>query len=302
MRGGKPARKKKILAVCGAALAVGLSLLSIRNAFVSAVALEQQARCGAAEHQHSTACYEGDRLVCGCKEHTHNRNCYLVLLKDNDINSLLSYVGSDKSHNLETLIYQTVGTALYYQEDLEAVTTGTGPYLSGTALPSAETAMTQSASSSQDMDISTLNETISEKAIEPNLVLNEDLYNASAVSIVPGDTAAVLGSTAGGVSTLAVGDTAQTGNNNANFYVYLDGQWKCIGTLAFEVSESGNWWKQYTPRVGTADVVSLINTSLGTGFTRSDFDLRYSTSESFASSSEATINKSPEWQLWSSAW
>ena len=102
----------------GAVLVIALTLVSIRNAFVSAVALEQAARCGAAEHHHSSVCYKDGRLCCGQTEHTHNRNCYLVLLKDNDINNLLSHIGNDSSRNLETLIYRAVDSAIQYNEDL----------------------------------------------------------------------------------------------------------------------------------------------------------------------------------------
>ena len=108
----------RIWTVLGMLAAVVLSLYSIRSTFVSVVALEQSARCGAEEHIHGPACHEGDILLCSKPVHTHNRNCYLVLLQDNDINSLLSQVDADRSHNLEALIHRTVDTALQYNTDL----------------------------------------------------------------------------------------------------------------------------------------------------------------------------------------
>lgn len=311
MRRSKPALKNRILTVAGAVLLVALSVFSIQKTFVSAVALEQTARCGAQEHHHETDCYADGKLTCGQREHTHNRNCYLVLLKDNDINNLLSHIDNDQSHSLEMLIYRTVDTAIHYNSDLAVVDADTNSgvgtvFLSNTAVSASaqgetlteaemQTAATQveyssvpAAVSMQAIDISALNETISENEIEPNIVLNEDLYDATVLSGTPTDTVALLGdvSSSGGISTLSVGDTPETGTNNANFYVYLDGSWQCIGTLDFSVVQSGsNWNRRYTAQISTANVVNLINDSLGTEFSYDNFELIYATSANAGSAS-----------------
>lgn len=296
----------------GAVLAVTLSLVSIRSAFVSAVALEQTARCGAVEHHHDAACYESNRLCCGQAEHTHNRNCYLVLLKDNDINSLLSYVDNEQSHSLETLIYRTVGTALHYNNNLAVVERGANTnaetiLLANTTANEPEQGVSSAAPveriessqveyssaagiSMQEMDISELNETISKNEIEPNIILNENLYDASAVSDTPSATVVLLdtGGNSGGISALSLGDTPETGTYKANFYIYLDNRWQCIGTLDFEVVRNNN--NRYTARVSTAAVVELINDSLGTNFTYNSFELVYGTSANAWSWTDASIN------------
>jgi len=71
-------------------LAALLTLPSLGITELSALALEQEARCGQAEHVHTEACYYRDMLICGKKAHSHSQNCYLVLLSDNDINWLLT--------------------------------------------------------------------------------------------------------------------------------------------------------------------------------------------------------------------
>ena len=69
-----------------------LAWSAVRGMKVHALALEQEARCGIEVHTHGEGCYRGSSLSCTKAVHTHTRNCYLVLLKDNDINNLLSQV------------------------------------------------------------------------------------------------------------------------------------------------------------------------------------------------------------------
>ena len=303
--------------IFGAVLVIALSLVSIRSAFVSAVALEQTARCGAEEHCHTAVCYENNRLHCGKNEHTHNRNCYLVLLKDNDINSLLSYIDRDESHSLEALIYRTVDTAIQYNEDLALANKPVNPVAQTVLLttppsdasppqptpPAVTEAITESpeatqesesqtAVSMQDVNISDLNETITEQSIEPNLILNENLYNAAAVSSTPGDTVALLGavSGSGGASTFAVGDSQVDNTYTANFFINLDtaNNWVCIGNLPFE-RVSGTQNNRYNLRIRTADIVELVNEALGTSYTASNFRLKYSTSANSQSWTATTL-------------
>lgn len=88
-----------------------LSAAGAKSALASNLALEQKPRCGMEEHVHTADCYVGDVLVCGKKMHTHTEKCYLVLLKDNDINTLLTTVESSKDRSLESVIWNTVVNA-----------------------------------------------------------------------------------------------------------------------------------------------------------------------------------------------
>ena len=95
-----------VLAVLLVISAVGAS-----SAFTSSLALEQEARCGMEEHVHTEECYMDDILICGKKMHTHTESCYLVLLKDNNINTLLSKVDQSEDKSLESVIWNTVANA-----------------------------------------------------------------------------------------------------------------------------------------------------------------------------------------------
>lgn len=230
----------------------------------------------------------------------HNRNCYLVLLKDNDINSLLSSIDNEKTHSLEALIHRTVGTAIRYNGELEVLdreaSENTAPTLNPAPDPlpekpvlapteRAEAALVQysSAASVQNMDISQLNETISQSGSGSSLVLNENLYDAVTLATAPGDTVVTLlgGETgnSGGTSTLALGDEATTAPQNVNIYVNLDDEWVCIGTLPFRVDTRSSWgmtW--YIPTIETNEIVNLVNAFLGTNMNKNDFTMRYAAS------------------------
>jgi len=261
-------------------------------------------RCGAQEHVHETQCYEGDALRCGISAHTHSSNCYLVLLKDNDINRLLSQVDGDRDKSLESLIGEAVGTALHYNGDLirprdtagTAVTVGgqTGDLPQAVQTPKQEEpAQTVEAPAEEEevqvsaLNIQVLNETIDQYDIEPDLVLNEDLYRAAALEGGPTDMELPYPETSGGVSTLAVGDSAQTGSYNANFYFYLDGRWVCFGTQQFSVSSSG--WR-YRARLNESTTVDFINDALGTDFSEGDLNLKYATSANASDRSWSTAS------------
>lgn len=295
----------RIWIAAGVAVLLLLSLLSLRSGVVSAVALEQSARCGMAEHTHNSVCYTESRLTCLQPQHSHTENCYLVLLRDNDINTLLARVDADTSNNLETVIANTVTTATKLSADEVSptqpgeVTSGAQAVLLNTQTESSEPVETTDASSPDtptQLDVSALNETITENNVEPGLVLNENLYKASTLAagpsdlVLPTDTSTLLAAGADdGISTLAVGDNASTGNNNANFYVYLDNQWTCFGKLTFTTS---GYPRRYTARLTTGNVVNLINNNLGTNYSWSDLNLRWSTSANPSSWNEFSINNS----------
>lgn len=309
----------RIWTVLGMLAAVFLSLYSIRSTFVSVVALEQSARCGAVEHVHTAPCYEGTTPVCGKTAHTHNRNCYLVLLKDNDINILLSQVDADRDHNLEQLIYQTVDTALQYNTDL-IVQTGAPsrpdpqpqqrPQLSVSTM---ETLLHNSQAPEADevilqtSDVAVLNQTITEQAIQPAIVLNEDLYTTGVTGSVPTDTTLLtgvsgsvtapapldIGAGNGGVSTLALGDTTPTrfSTNYMYFYIQLDGKWSYLTNLQRTGRDSSGsiMSRSYTPYITTNTLLSKLNTELESdggvspGFTADNLALEFSNSSNVTS-------------------
>ena len=292
----------RIWIAAGVVVFLLLSLLPLRGGMVSAVALEQSARCGMTEHTHDSACYTGSRLTCIQPQHTHTENCYLVLLRDNDINNLLARVDADTSNNLETVITHTVTTAEKLRADASPPT-GTvdsnsgvqAVLLSNTTVQAEDPETVTTPDIPAQLDVSALNESIAENNIESGLVLNENLYKASTLASGPGDlalptdTSALLAAGSdSGVSTLAVGDNASTGNYNANFYVYLDNRWTCFGKLTF--TTSGSSWRQ-TVRLDTGDAVDLINDNLGTDYSWSELNLQWADSQNPSIWNDITISR-----------
>ena len=90
-------------AVCAIFCIASCVLLFCTNV-THTVALEQEIRCGIEEHTHNDSCYNGDFLICDKPAHTHDGNCYIVLLKENDINNILTLLGNSESHSLENVI------------------------------------------------------------------------------------------------------------------------------------------------------------------------------------------------------
>lgn len=119
--------------------------------FQSSMALEQNARCGLTEHVHGEECYYRDILICKEKAHFHNERCYLVLLEENDINSLLIKVDAMPGNSLERLIAQVLDRAIWYgwygDENLNYITSG-GSFASSAAASSAAQLWNQYAASS----------------------------------------------------------------------------------------------------------------------------------------------------------
>lgn len=272
-----------------------LTLQSGKTLFLSALALEQEVRCGITEHVHTEDCYLDDILICREKAHTHSENCYLVLLEDNDINTLLTQVDESADKNLETMIARVVNDAILYQdggtadpgqEDTPAqlwaaytaspsASPSVSPdgwtfFTSGTATPAPTTSSSPSPSPGmtvyaatmagdvREADISQLNANISDGGIEPGVVLNESL---TTMALTPGDTQPV--STLGlnsGVSTLAVGDAYSDSDNTANIYIYVvdengNGSWTHIGTTSFSSESYRSGWSTRYRRV-------VLNTNL----------------------------------------
>lgn len=273
----------RILLPLALVLIVVLGFVSLGNFETQSLALEQEVRCGIEQHQHTQACYIENALICSKAVHVHTKNCYLILLKDNDINSLLNSIESQADNSLESLIGKTVNTALKYNTNL------TSPM------------STESITSSE---LATLNETIVEQDIQPQVILNENLQTsetsgdslstvlpqeeervtlATPQNAVQSDTQlradAPTNSGTGGASTYAVGDPTSNSNNRANYYVYLDNTWTSVGTLQFEVSQSGSGnSRRYTPRENTNEIINLYNNSLDSSITANEIQLKYATS------------------------
>lgn len=216
-----------VLVVVGTFTAQGLG-----GSMLSALAMDQQAMCGMTEHVHTDSCYnEWDILQCGETEHTHTNNCYMVLLENNNINTLLEEVDAAEDHSLTNLV--------------TSVSSSGSPQTSG----SSGSTVSRAASS---------------------LVLNENLI-----------TAAETGN--GGISTFKVGDSPNTGSRMANFYVYLDGKWTCIGSLS---------WTWYNRNISVETIVNLVNSSMGTSYTKRDFDLAWAKSADARTGKKADITNS----------
>lgn len=255
------AHKNKL--ITAASIIAGLFLISlifILN-ITETVALEQEVRCGIQEHTHTDECYTDDLLTCTIPEHTHDKNCYLVLLGENDVNSIMEQAETDDSKSLNSVINNVVDSAISLNSDLNS--------------HESVEAVNQNLAFDKNT-VSRLNDTIkSEKSI-PKITLNENINTVSpSAATNPG----------GGMSVLAVGDEPQTGNYNANFYVYLDRSWQCIGTGTFSVSG----FFRYYPTMATSDIVNIVNTALNTQYTRSSFSLYYATSINSTSWSAADI-------------
>ena len=101
-------------------LAVVLALSMFGGENLEAVALEQEARCGQAEHIHTQECYMDDILRCDQKAHIHSENCYLLRLEDNDINWLLLTVDRSQDKNLESVLDSAMVQTLVLNENLQA--------------------------------------------------------------------------------------------------------------------------------------------------------------------------------------
>ncbi len=244
-----------IMAVLSAAVCVLLFCLNI----TPAVALEQEIRCGIDEHTHTDSCYSGDFLVCEKTAHTHNGNCYIVLLKDNNINGILTLLGNSETHSLEYVITDTMSSALTFNTNLNT----------------SQSTDADTLTLSQDT-VAALNTTISDEETLPDIVLNEKINTVSTLALdnsANNDTS----STQNNASTYSVGDSPVTANYNANFYIYLDGKWTCIGTLPFTTTSSGS--NRYNGTIQTSEILNLVNGTLGTDYNYNSFDIAVSTSQ-----------------------
>lgn len=234
-----------------AVLCVGICALLFCLNITPAVALEQELRCGMEEHRHNDECYEGDFMVCGKKAHSHDGNCYIVLLNENDINEILTLLGQSDDHSLENVITDVMSSALTFNANLNT---------------SGGTAGDGQLTLSQDT-VAEFNNTISDNDTIPDIVLNE---NINTLGTMAADNAG-----SGQSTTLNIGAEPETDNYYANFYIYLDGKWTCIGNLPFTTARSGT---RYNSTLATADLLTLVNGTLGTDFDYNSFDISVSSS------------------------
>lgn len=244
------------------ALSVTMFVVNIK----SAAALEQAVRCGIEEHVHTDSCYDGDFLVCKKQAHTHDGNCYIVLLGENNIDTVLDLTDND---SLEGVIGDVVDAN---RQDSDAVWT-------------------------RD-EVVSINSQLSHDTSLPDLVLNENINTGTAVTpdqspsqqpeqdapsqSIPEQNTQQGGQTISGnynpPQLLDVGDKPSSNSQKANFYVYIDRQWQCIGTLDYTLQANGSRYNDYI--VSTSAVVDLLNHSLGTSYSYNDFDVSVATSQS----------------------
>ena len=240
-------------AVCAIFCIASCVLLFCTN-ITFAVALEQEIRCGIEEHTHNDSCYNGDFLICDKPTHTHDGNCYIVLLKENDINNILTLLGNSESHSLENVITDTMSSALTFNANLYSADSG-----SSEVVPL-----------SQDR-VAEFNNTISNEDELPDIVLNENINTVSTLAV--GDTEEEPQTNA--TTTFNIQADPNTSNYYASFYLYLDGNWTCIGSLEFTTQRNGTRYNSVLP---TADILELVNGALGTDYAYNSFDIAVASS------------------------
>ena len=254
-------------------LSIAVCVLFAFLNMMDSVALEQQLRCGIEAHTHTDLCYDGDFLICNQNAHTHDGNCYIVLLQENNINQILTLMEEDEAHSLEHVIDGVMSNALVLNQNALSLTVEDG-----------QTYVNEQPEKEDDDEsltqtkVAELNETISNSAQIPMLVLNENLNNENDTQEEQDEETESenLLAAADTPTLMSVGDDPVTSNNNANFYVYLDGEWTCIGTLPYSRTRNGN---RYNYTIQTSSVLSLVNSSLGTSYTYNSFDIAVATSE-----------------------
>lgn len=242
---------KLILIVIVALLGV---LTVMGSTAVTSLALDQEVRCGLAEHTHVEQCYIGGVLICEQKAHLHSQNCYLVLLQDNDINWLLQTMDEAGQNSLESVIDSAMGQALTLNDNFA----GTPPPLE----------LTQ-------QDISSLNQTIEDNHIEPSVVLNENLQAGAVLNYVPTVYDSVL---------LNIGDTPNTGRRGANFYILLDGKVTLVGTGT--LSSANFVYYSYTNTV--KEYTDVVTTGLTTSGISNTYRFYYNTNGRVSQASDFT--------------
>lgn len=258
-------------------------VLGINLAMPSVVALEQDARCGMVEHVHRDECYLNNVLICGEKAHTHGENCYLLRLEDNDINRILSEIEADEEKSLEHVITNVVYKASYLELVKEGVLPAPTPTPTPTPTPLIELLPEGSSLetlTATNASVAALNDSIEENNITPALYLNERLISPASEGGTVSDSENIVNLTqgqnsptdlvtyaaggnstgSGGISTLAVNDSAVTTGNVVNFYIWVDEtELICIGTVS-NLTFYDSWLGSDYYYAAESDIVALYNT------------------------------------------
>ena len=269
--------KKKVLSILGTILVgVFISFLFATMSLQHSVALEQKLRCGIQEHAHIDQCYDGDFLVCEQMDHSHDGNCYIVLLQENNIDQLLTLMKEAGTNSLEYVINNVVSDALVKNQNMLSIT-----IVDGKTQEIIRHDETEEDSLTQEK-VAKMNQTISKREEIPTLVLNEKLNNEADV-LVEEDEIVDSGKIEGSFdapSFADVGDNPNKDSYNANFYIYLDNEWTCIGNLPFTRTRTGSNWGSsvYKITIQTNEILNLVNRSLGTNYSYNSFSLAVATS------------------------
>lgn len=245
-------------------------LLSLAGADrVSALALEQDVRCGMEEHVHSESCYIDDVLVCGQKMHAHSQKCYLVRLEDNDVNQLVETVGSTDDMSLESVIASPLVRTLSLNESFDGTV----------VLPSAGIAPDDTGTGDE----------------WGQFVIVEE-QNAVPLATAPAELLAAPNGS-GGISTLAVGGNPSTGTRVINFYIQLDRMDGMDGKITFINSGTlqngqGNNPDYYSYSNTVSAYTSVVITGLSTDNIRNPYYFRYNTDGQTSAASDFDSNAS----------
>lgn len=318
----KSSIKQNLILVTATVICMVLAfVLGINLAMPSVVALEQDARCGMVEHVHRDECYLNNVLICGERAHTHGENCYLLRLEDNDINRILSEIEADEEKSLEHVITNVVYKASYLELVNEGILPAPTPTPTPTPTPLIELLPEGSSLetlTATNASVAALNDSIEENNITPALYLNERLISPASeggtvsnseniVNLTQGQNsptdlityAAGNDNANGGISTLAVGDSAATTGDNVNFYIMLNDELVCIGHKALRSVSIQQNYRNYTYYCTTrSDTAERYNDGLISNITADNISynnngtyyLRYTTSnpsneDSFSSGS-----------------
>ncbi len=252
--------KSIIFYAIAAVFCVAVCIVSLCLNVTHSVALEQEIRCGVEEHIHTDSCYNGDFLECEKVAHAHDGNCYIVLLKENDINEILTLLTNSSNRSLEYVITDTMSSALNFNSNIN----------------SAEASDEQSDLPLNQDTVARLNTTISDEEELPDIVLNENINNIQTLAL-EAEQQEQQEQQSNSVSALSIGDAPSTATKKANFYVLIDGEWTSIGPIDFTTSSNG--WRYYDGNITTSTMLNHINSALGTSFTYRSFGISVATAE-----------------------
>jgi len=194
-----------------------LTLQAVSNGAMTSLALEQSSYCGMEEHTHTEDCYLENILVCNKKAHTHSENCYLLLLKENNINSLLDEMDRTEDKSLtsvmEHAVDQAIDSGLNEETDTEDSTATNDKSLILDAVEETTTgeAITEDVTSEPAIDI----EITTEPAIENNTTtepaIDNDVTSEPAIDQTGTDSAIDAGEDASTDSAIISTDSAIEG-------------------------------------------------------------------------------------------